>query len=255
MTPGLAGTGPQIFAEMEYSLLGEGFADLILDVGGEDPLVDASWGDVTEVMRSRGVCVGTCAPGALPIEINLGESWARLREQMYAPPMQPAPQPAPVNAVAVEPVVVDPVAEVPVVGDPTPAPVEPTELPQIDIDINPEIGWIEFPILEYPDHLIDFVGGIDIDATLPIWYFVGMPEGDGYWQHVQWQYAIEDGGLGTSVAYDGLILAQTVVFNELRSNAFVDAVAVRLAVPEPATGLLFIAASLGLTVRRRPFVR
>ncbi len=123
-TPGLAGTGPQIFAEIEYSLLGPGFTDLALDIQGEDPLVDNSVGDVSSGILSRGTCLGECL-GSSPVEIDLGESWARLKAEIYAPPVFPQPPVAPpvvepiiIDPMVVQPVVVEPVVVEPVVADP-----------------------------------------------------------------------------------------------------------------------------------------
>ena len=78
-SPGLAPGGPQIFAEVKYSRLGSGFTDVMLDVGGEDPLYQGDRGDVASYVRSRGICLGECTTGAAPAEINLGDSWARLK--------------------------------------------------------------------------------------------------------------------------------------------------------------------------------
>lgn len=95
LTPGLTGTGSRIFADFQYSLIGSGSTELIIDAGGEDPVVEGPLGDIAHHVSSRGLCLGDCLPEHTPTVLNLGESWAQKRALLNSPP--PAiPIPAPV---------------------------------------------------------------------------------------------------------------------------------------------------------------
>ena len=158
-TPGMTPGGPQIFAEVKYRLVGSGFTDLLLDVGGEDPLYQGDRGDVSNFVRSRGLCVGDCDPSVAPTEINLGDSWALLKEQMYAPPVQPVPTPTPVI-----PPPTDPVIEQPPVTPPTgePDPIAPHDPEPIDV-----------PVVNVPDETVDLPTDIEITYN-PDPYFIDL---------------------------------------------------------------------------------
>lgn len=111
LTTGLAGNGSRIFAEVTYSLLGNGSTNLLLDIGGQDPVVHGPLGDVSADVYSRSLCLGDCLPNAEARVINLGDSWAALQESLNPPPVV-VPQNPVVN--------IPPVVEPPVLAEPTP---------------------------------------------------------------------------------------------------------------------------------------
>lgn len=270
LTPGLAGVGSQIFAEMEYSLLGDGAADLIMDVGGEDPLIDASWGpswgDVSEVMFSRGVCVGNCPAGTPPVEISLGDSWAALREQMYAPPVPPTPQPTPPTdpVIDVPPVAQEPDPILPVDPELIDDPVVdiPDELPGevpsvIEIGFMPERPWYR------PINLVDWLNGvvliddmrytilqipdlqlIDVATVVDPSQFLVVDNTNFFTRNGQLHLYDTD---SVNLAYDGTALAAMRLYSLGTTNASVGTL-----VPEPHSLLIAVLLSVGrLSLRQR----
>ena len=256
LTPGLAGTGPQIFAEIEYSLLGPGFTDLALDIQGEDPLVDGSVGDVSSGMLSRGACLGDCL-GTAPVEIDLGESWARLREEMYAPPVFPQSPAAP----EVDPVVVDPVIGGPIVGDPVVEVPPVSELPTynipdvddpsvIDVVLNPpticEAGVCS--LLWPPQNFIISENGEIQVVKLDPDYLSWMALNSVPINFVHNFFTMCDGM--PIVAYDGDAAGQTFAIGSIMNYAGVNRSA-DATIPEPCTAALVGLALFGLTSFRR----
>jgi hypothetical protein len=96
LTPGLMGTGKRPFAEIQYSLIGSGPTELLIEAGGEDPVVEGPLGEISHLVNSRGFCVGDCSPDYTPTVINLGENWAQKRPHFYPPPPTPVVVPDPV---------------------------------------------------------------------------------------------------------------------------------------------------------------
>jgi hypothetical protein len=99
LTPGLTGTGSRIFADFQYSLIGSGSTELIIDAGGEDPVVEGPLGDIAHHVSSRGLCMGDCLPDYSPTVLNLGESWAQ-KSVVENPPPTPVIVPAPIHVPA-----------------------------------------------------------------------------------------------------------------------------------------------------------
>jgi hypothetical protein len=253
-SPGLA-PGSQVFAEVKYSLLGSGYTDLLLDVGGEDPLYQGDRGDVSGYVRSRGLCVGDCDPTRAPTEINLGDSWAVLREQLYAPPVIPSPQPDPVTPTPSDPVIdVPPIAQEP---EPTiPTDPEPVNDPPVDIpDDGPSV--IELPLnfeWRFPENNFRWVS---YSSTIDIAYFPFLATADVEIVNLStdpnlWQLS----GIGSTnlftrngqlSMYDGdtFPLAYTMAFDTSPASLG------STIIPEPQSLVLVATATLGLLTRRR----
>jgi hypothetical protein len=147
LTPGLTGTGSRIFADFQYSLIGSGSTELIIDAGGEDPVVEGRLGDIAHRVSSRGLCLGDCLPEHTPTVLNLGESWSQKRALLNPPPAPEVP---------------GPVLNPPVVENPPPAkspeipvvPELPEPLEQVDdgpLVITPEEVFIPEPSTEDPE--------------------------------------------------------------------------------------------------------
>jgi hypothetical protein len=259
-SPGLA-PGLQVFAEVKYSLLGPGSTDLLLDVGGEDPLYQGDRGDVSSYVRSRGLCVGDCDPLVPPTEINLGDSWAVLREQLYVPPVIPAPQPTPVvppqdpsanfpPTVDPNPINPEPIDITPIDNPPADTPEEEVDLPGdgptvIEIGFDPEwprygslIDWlgrnyvldvVNYTFLQLPE-VVTYDMSVDSDSMQ--WVFIGTTS--LFTRNGQLQR--DDAG--------NISLAYTMMCDASSSG-------LGISVPEPQAIALSLFATMGLLFRRR----
>ncbi len=268
LTPGMTGIGPQVFAEIEYSRLGSGFTDLVLDVQGDDPLVDGAFGDVSGNLLSRGACLGECLPGHQPVEINLGESWAHLREQMYPTvPYQPPVVPVPNDPVPNDPVPNDPVTENPLPTDPLgeePAPNEPVPSDPVEIEIQNPIVY--FPEIDYTAIKMDWL-------TFPVWSVIDIQEWknsefliventelfsrNGSLRHLidEISLAYTFGNGTVALGYDG---NGTIAYNALSMMAAAAASmnsSPNLTVPEPTSLVLSTCSLICLMLRRRSCAR
>jgi hypothetical protein len=255
-TPGLAPGGPQVFAEVKYSLVGAGHTELLLDVGGEDPLYQGDRGDVASYVRSRGLCIGDCDPTVTPTEINLGDTWAVLKEQLYTPsvpsnPQQPTPAtPTPTDPVidvppiAYEPQPIDPADPEPVNDPPVDIPVDLTNglTTEIEIEIDPE--WFNFGNFRwvYYGSTIDVINFPHLETTgLEIVYLSTDPN--------VWQLS--------SIATTNFAASNVLQLNQLRTQllastmAFDSLAGLGSTIPEPHSFALAALASLGLLYRHR----
>ena len=177
LTNGLAGSGRRTFAEVKYSLAGTGSTNLMVDIGGEDPVVEGSLGDISHRIGSRGLCVGECTLSTPPMEINLGESWTRLREQMYPPlPQPPGPVvPSPVEQVSVEQIPVEPESIIPpVIEIDEPVENQPEVVEPNLVDLINEITVQPYPhprIVDLVEWQLNWINGENIDLAMgtPIW--------------------------------------------------------------------------------------
>lgn len=274
MTQGLAGTSPRTFAEIKYSLVGPGSTELLVDIGGEDPLVEGPLGEISALVNSRGLCLGECVTNAMPSEINLGDSWAQLKEQMY-PPIKPNP----------------PVYNEPEVPAPTTEPLPESVLPSVtevvgdranvpdnEVEVSVDSTSTEIETTPYPRQpIIDLINGKTGVRDVAAWSFYRpliLVEYSGFnlvsFDNDEWTRNGQLRELGEAdslqnfstslVAYDAAILPATSGFSSVStqirlSASNLDGMPSQIMVPEPQTLLLAGLLGLGFLSRRSRHTR
>ncbi|WP_197530451.1 PEP-CTERM sorting domain-containing protein [Bythopirellula polymerisocia] len=249
LTPGFVESGTQLFAQIEYTLLGTGFTELSIDVEGEDPLYDGTEGDVSSNVFAQGLCLGECNGVELPERINLGE---RLAAQIAAGKI-PAP-------FILEETTIPACSSNCSTRKPTPAiPSQPSSPPTASPPVTPAPPSLEEPIEPPPvSEVVENPVELDLPGEIRVLPYIDLSE---YLINVDWMPRYTPASGLNLVAFDG-VGHSSRIFDSADGTLMEFGVPMNLSdqdsglalghlnVPEPATLVLVGLSMIGIVLSR-----